>query len=239
MRWRAVVPLLVVTAAVASACTGGQSSQPRAHRPPSAAVLSSTAVATSAPTEVVRSSVTPAGSTATLLRRPIRLPRVHGACPATTVRPLHISWGGVTGGIDGYAAGRGPVVLVLSEESVPLLNATVDGRHLVRRAVVPLGASSAPGWGALKTVWLASPTYSAPFLVRGKRLDGIGPIAIGGDPEQSYFVMPAGAAINGGDGYRPGTAYVWVRQPGCYGFQIDGPGYTATIIIAVVAASTS
>ncbi|HEY5385631.1 MAG TPA: hypothetical protein VIJ56_10370 [Acidimicrobiales bacterium] len=154
----------------------------------------------------------------------------------SAVRPVSIHWGGITGGITGYAAGRGPVWLVMAEESVPISPATVDGHVVIHGAVVPLGPSSAPGWGALKTVWLSLPAYKGPYLVRGERLDGPGSVRIGDSPSRGSFVVPTGVSVNGGDGYRPGIAYVWLRQAGCYGFQIDGTTFTRTVVLYVVPA---
>ena len=149
-------------------------------------------------------------------------------------RPVSINWGGTTGGIRGYAAGQGPVFLVMAEESVPISSAMVDGHVVTGGAVVPWGPSSVPGWGALKTVWLSLPAYRGPYLVRGERLDGSGPVRIGDSPSQHSFVVPSGESVNGGNGYRPGIAYVWLRQPGCYGFQIDGTTFTRTVVTFVL-----
>ena len=178
------------------------------------------------------------GDASALYARPIRLPEVKGDCPVSGARPVNIRWGGITGGISGYVAGQGPVWLVMAEESVPISPATVDGHVVVHGAVVPWGLSSSPGWGALKTVWLSLPAYKGPYLVRGKRLDGTGPVRIGDSPHRSTFVVPPGASVNGGDGYRPGIAYVWIRQPGCYGFQIDGTNFTHTVVIFVLPSPT-
>jgi hypothetical protein len=152
----------------------------------------------------------------------------------SAVRPVSIHWGGITGGITGYAAGQGPVWLVMAEQSVPISPATVDGHVVIHSAVVPLGPSSAPGWGALKTVWLSLPAYKGPYLVRGERLDGTGPVRFGDSPRQGSFVVPTGVSVNGGDGYRPGIGYVWLRQAGCYGFQIDGTTFTRTVVLYVL-----
>lgn len=178
---------------------------------------------------------------ATYLHRPLRLHSTHAACPASTVRPINLTWGGRTGGISGYAVGKGPVVLLLSEESAPIQRATVDGRLYVDRAVVPLGPSSLPGWGALKTTWVSLPTYKGAYVVRGHRLDGNGPVGIGGAPGQNQFLLKPGtpeanlAEINGGDGYRPAPGYIWLKVPGCYGFQIDGATFSDVITINVTA----
>jgi hypothetical protein len=147
---------------------------------------------------------------------------------------LNLTWGGLTGGIGGFATRQGPLVLLLSEESVPLPRVRFHGTLYRDRAVVPLGPSSAPGWGALKTVWLSQPAYQGPVLVRGRQLDGSGAVRVGGVPTTKQFVLPAGPEVNGGDGYRPGIAYVWLRRAGCYGFQVDGIGFSHDVVVLVL-----
>lgn len=172
--------------------------------------------------------------------RPLVLSAIHAACPASMVRPIDLRWGGITGGISGYAVGKGPILLVLSEESEPILRATVGGRLYIDRAVVPLGASSEPGWSALKTTWVSLPSYKGAYLVRGRRLDGNGPIDVGGSPDQGQFVIKPGtpegnlARTNGGHGYRASPGYLWVKRPGCYGLQIDGAAVSEVVTIEVI-----
>jgi hypothetical protein len=207
----AAVLTTVGVGALVAACSGGPSGR-----------------AVGAPSSPLRSGVT------ALYARPIRLPKATGSCPVSGARPISIDWGGVTGGIRGYAAGSDPVWLVMAEESVPVPRATVGGHMVVNGAVVPLGPSSYPKWGALKTVWLSLPTYQGPYLVRGERLDGSGPMGIGDLPTQRSLLVPPGVSVNGGDGYRPGIGYVWLREPGCYGFQIDGTTFSHTVVVFVL-----
>lgn len=175
-----------------------------------------------------------------LPQRPLRLSPVRAGCPASPVRPVALTWGGVTGGISGYAAGGGPVELVLSEESTPIPQATIDGQEYVSRAVVHLGPSSVAGWGALKTTWLSLPAYQGAFMVRGRQLDGSGLVGIGEGPTSGRFLLepngPDGklAVLNGGKGYRPAIGYVWLKKPGCYGFQIDGTSFSHTVTLRVI-----
>lgn len=179
-------------------------------------------------------------SAATILTHPLRLSAIHSACPASVVRPVHLSWGGRTEGISGYAVGKGPILLLLSEESVPILRTTVGGRLYVDRAVVPLGASSLPGWSALKTTWVSLPSYQGTYLVRGHRLDGKGSINIGASPDQGQFVIKPGtpegdlAQANGGHGYRASPGYIWIQTPGCYGLQIDGTTFSDIVTVDVI-----
>jgi hypothetical protein len=131
----------------------------------------------------------------------------------------------------------------LSEESVPVLRATVDGRLFVDRAVVPLGPSSVPGWSALKTTWVSLPTYQGSYIVRGHQLDGKGPVDVGGAPDQGQFVVKPGtsegnlAQLNGGHGYRAAPGYIWMKKPGCYGLQIDGTTFSDIVTINVIHSS--
>jgi hypothetical protein len=131
----------------------------------------------------------------------------------------------------------------LSEESVPIVRATVGGRLYVDRAIVPLGASSVPGWSALKTTWVSLPSYQGAYLARGRRLDGKGPIDVGGSPGQGQFVIKPGtpegnlAQANGGDGYRASPGYIWIKTPGCYGLQIDGTTFSDIVTVDVIPSS--
>jgi hypothetical protein len=188
------------------------------------------------PSETASNSAgaTPLDAVSGLKARPLRLSRAGAGCPASAVRPLDLTWDGPTGGIGGFATRQGPLVLLLSEESVPVPRVRFHGTLYVHRAVVPLGPSSAPGWGALKTVWLSQPAYQGPVLVRGRQLDGSGAVRVGGVPTTKQFVLPAGPEVNGGDGYRPGIAYVWLRRAGCYGFQVDGIGFSHHVVVLVI-----
>jgi hypothetical protein len=148
---------------------------------------------------------------------------------------LNLTWPGTaTGGIGGFATQQRPVVLLLSEESVPIPRVLVNGTLYLHRAVVRIGASSVPGWGALKTVWLTRPGYHGPLVVRGRELDGSAPVDLGGDPGMKHYVLPSGPDINGGDGYRPGISYVWLKRPGCYGFQMDGITFSHHVVVDVL-----
>lgn len=171
---------------------------------------------------------------AALERRPLRLPRTAGSCPASAIRQLSLTWNGPTGGVGGFATRQGPLVLLLSEESIPLLHVRVAGKRYIDRAVVRLGPASESGWSALKTVWLSRPSYRGPALVRGRQLGGSAVPGIGGGPGSKRFVLAAGPDANGGDGYRPGIAYVWLRHAGCYGFQVDGTTFSHDIVVDVL-----
>jgi hypothetical protein len=141
---------------------------------------------------------------------------------------------GTGNAIGGAVAGSPPVYVLLAEESRPLQTVTVGGRVLHHRAVVPLGTSSMPGWGALKTTWISTPAYPGPYVVRGKRLDGRAAVRFGDTPSRRSLVFRRGPTANSGAGYRAGIGYVWTRVPGCYGFQIDGSNFSDVVVIDVL-----
>lgn len=219
---RPLVGAVFLAAIVSAGCSG------TAERPTSPVAPSTTATSRAVSQQDV---------VAALEARRLRLYRAGAACPASSVRTVALRWSGPTGGIFGVGTRLGPVILLLSEESVPIPRIRVDGRLYVDRAVVRLGPSSVRGWGALKTVWLSEPSYRGPVLVRGRRLDGTGPVGIGVRPAEKRFVMPAGPDINGGNGYRPGIGYVWLKRTGCYGFQIDGTTFSHEVVVDVLSAN--
>lgn len=168
-----------------------------------------------------------------LRNRPLHFPQVLSRCPASPVRSFNVTWG-PNGGIGGSVAGSLPVVGLLAEESRPLARVTIGGRVFLHRAVVRLGMSSVPGWGALKTTWISTPAYKGPYIVRGRRLNGPGEVRFGDEPRDRYLAFRLGPDANAGGGYRAGIGYVWTREPGCYGFQIDGTSFSHVIVVDVL-----
>jgi hypothetical protein len=47
--------------------------------------------------------------------------------------------------------------------------------------------------------------------------------------------VPAGPTINTQDGYRTVPGSTWIKSPGCYGWQVDGRGFSDVIVVKVVA----
>jgi hypothetical protein len=148
----------------------------------------------------------------------------------SAVRYVSFALGG--NGIGGYAAGNGPVLPVIGDESRPLrIFKPRHGPALVGKAVVPLIVSQVPHWLAVKTAWVRPPSYRGPYVVRGAQVDGKGAVDIGSSPTRAPFAVDAGPGLNGGRGYRVDPGYLWVRHPGCYVLQIDGTTFTTTVTL--------
>lgn len=165
-----------------------------------------------------------AGPVPSVLSRPLHLPAVTRAeaCPVTEGQNAR------NGYVFGLQFGRGPVSMIIGNRGDP------------GRGAVILGTTGLPGWYALEGVWLSGNGYQGPFMVRGQRLDGSGPVAFGGSaPAMAAFVEPPGPDANTNGPYRTSPGSIWIRQPGCYGFQIDGLSFTETIVIDVRPASAS
>jgi hypothetical protein len=151
----------------------------------------------------------PSGRLPTKLRRPLHLPKVrNGACPVST----HVRY--QAAGYGGMRFGNGPVT--------PLLAA--DGLTPFAKQSVLFRAGVAPGWGYVKTLWFARADYTGPVLIRGRRLDGSGTLALGGGiPRLRDPQLPPG-------GRRAWPGGTWVRSPGCYAWQIDGTSFSTVIV---------
>lgn len=131
--------------------------------------------------------------------------------------------------------GKGPVRV--------LFNVDVRGR-------TELGIPTAPGWFAIQTRWYALPGYDGRFVARAARLGKPGPLEVqpgqtGQQAGAGPLIVRAGASINsypppGLDAYRgyrtvPGST--WVKSHGCYGWRVDGRGFTEAIVVDDVAPS--
>lgn len=151
------------------------------------------------------------------LLRPLHLPtlRPDQSCPTTPGRPFD------NPNFGGTAFGDGQVRVILADEG-DLAHGQVD-----------LGATTVPGWLALKTLWFALPAYDGPFIVRGERLDRPGLLEEGGGqaPTAGPLVVPAGPTPNTFDGYRTQPDGAWVTSPGCYAWQVDGQNSSEIIVV--------
>ncbi len=150
----------------------------------------------------------PAVDWSPLLAKPLQLPVVApgAACPVSAQVSLKTKTPPGTKGGPDYGYGQGPVYL-----------------------------SGQITWysGEQGLMLLTNPAYSGPVLVRIKRLDGAGSIAIGGDGD----TLPGGAF-----GIRRTAAPpywgVWFGSinpsaPGCYGIQFDGTTVSDYAVIEV------
>jgi hypothetical protein len=173
---------------------------------------------------LIASTSAPPRPSASLLSRPLHFPSLgpSGACPVSSGSTFDNS---VFGGV---ALGAGPVRVLLAD------------RGNILRGRVDLGASETPGWSALQTLWFAMPRYDGPFVVRAARLGAHGPIEVQPDqtglrPGSGPLVVAAGATANTQDAYRTVPGSTWVRSPGCYAWQIDGPGFSEIVVADAVA----
>jgi len=158
-----------------------------------------------------------AGSIPGALKRPLHFPVLQPGdrCPASRGRAVN------TPSFAGIALGNGPV-RVLIDNAGDLSH----GIGILSR--VP----SSPGWLAFKAHWFSTPTYSGPFVVRAKRLGRPGPIARGETPTSKVLVVPPGPTVNGGSGWREAPDPTWVKSAGCYAWQVDGLGFSETIVVS-------
>ena len=165
------------------------------------------------------------------IRRPLRLPSTGpgGACPTSPVRRFPAG-----AGFSGSFAAIGPGPLYI-------------GGPVSRSPVVRLSAGRG-GWQEQKVIWVVSGSYPGPLLLRGARVDGLGPLR---------FAHYLGAA--GRPGYGPGNhgftsllyvrdglhataqhvmeslpSDIYLRAPGCYAIQVDGEGFSETLVFRAV-----
>lgn len=86
-------------------------------------------------------------------------------------------------------------------------------------------------WGGNKVMWALSAEANGPALVRGRQLDGDGEVRFneGDVPALENMLDPSGRTPLAGGWYDfPGITRV--RQPGCYGYQIDTAAGTTFVI---------
>jgi len=154
------------------------------------------------------------------LKRSLRFPslRKDEACPATPGAPVDT----YTSYFVGTALGNGPVRVAIGNRG-DLLHGQVQG-----------GGTEVPGWSALETLWFAMPSYDGPFVVRGERLGGLGPINVDGSATNpSPLVVPPGPTANTEGGIRVAPVSTWVRSPGCYAWQVDGLSFSYVIVVNI------
>jgi hypothetical protein len=157
------------------------------------------------------------GSVPAALERPVREPAPDraGRCRTSRGRPFHTSV------FSGIALGHGPVRPIVAAGTPRLLRAGIVRFERGR-----------DGWWGAKTLWFSSPTYQGPVLLRGRRSDGAGPLAFGEQPVALARQIPPGAdhSVNVHDGVRHWPGSTWIRRPGCYVWQVDGRGFSSSIV---------
>lgn len=171
-----------------------------------------------------------AGGSWESLRRALRLPWLEPGsdCPRSSGPP----GGRLSGGVFGSAPalGRGPVYAMVAAEP-PEVERSVGGNT----GVVRYSRAAPGGWHSTKVLWISSPRYGGPALVRGRRIDRPGAVAFGAGarPVRKLRLWRAGANEPGAWRHRPSD--VRVRTPGCYSLQIDGRHFSTSVTFEAAA----
>lgn len=162
------------------------------------------------------------------LRRPFRAPPISAGepCPTTSADGTLAARGVVPpfGALPAW--GRGPAYPTgLGLGPQPLFQFEYPPQ--------PGSGWEASGWGGSKNIWVISPSYGGPVLVRGRQLDGPNEIRFeNGRPAftAESALHPSGELrLHGPETYgNPSTTRL--RAAGCYAFQIDGRGFTYAIV---------
>lgn len=155
-----------------------------------------------------------------LLKRPLRFPVLRPGQPCPATHGTAIS----TAAFGGIALGSGPIRPIIAQEPP-------DVAH---RGIAYLAPTSAPPWLGIKTLWFSAPAYQGPFVIRAKRLDHAGPVALGGTPAAARLAVPSGPAAGSPDGWRTVPGGTWVKSPGCYAWQVDGLTFSEEIVVKAV-----
>jgi hypothetical protein len=89
------------------------------------------------------------------------------------------------------------------------------------------------GWGGSKNIWVVARTYHGPILVRGRQLDGPNDVrfqnGVPGFTRRSGLSPDRELRLRGPETHGwPSTTRL--RAPGCYAFQVDGRGFSYSIV---------
>jgi hypothetical protein len=91
-------------------------------------------------------------------------------------------------------------------------------------------------WGVFKAMWAIDPAYAGPVLVRGRQLDGDDVLRFEkGEPgfSDATRAHPSTELQESGGYVHP--AVTRVRTLGCYAYQVDGVGFSYSIVFRAVA----
>jgi hypothetical protein len=87
------------------------------------------------------------------------------------------------------------------------------------------------GWGGNKVLWWVKWSYRGPVLIRGRRLDGPELVRFDrGVPPKTEIRIPAATRSQAPTRSRDRPGYTRLRAAGCYAYQIDGIGFSRTIV---------
>ena len=87
------------------------------------------------------------------------------------------------------------------------------------------------GWSGNKVLWWVSGSYTGPVLIRGRQVDGkhLVRFEVGRPPPRELRIAP-GRGPSEWNGARSRPSYTRVQAPGCYGYQVDGIGFSRVIV---------
>jgi hypothetical protein len=157
-----------------------------------------------------------ASTIAELRERPIELPEL-GADERCPLQPITLVEGADVRGIQ-----AGPVAAVIVPELAAYFSVPSTGDQ--ERAVG-------------KILWLVQADQPA-LLARGRQLDGNGTIRFG-DENAKELVLDQDATSTVGPSWRDQPSGPSITRSGCYGVQIDGPGFQAVIVFSAHALGAS
>jgi hypothetical protein len=147
------------------------------------------------------------------LHRPLRIPRLAPGAPCPTSPTQAAS--SLAPAFSGFVLGRGPVYAgAFPADAVIRYNATRPDSN---------------GWYGFKVLWIVPPKFNGLVLIRGRQLDG---------PSRVRFARSYGSELRislwgtvesaPGWGHKPSTETV--PGAGCYGFQVDGRGFSRILV---------
>lgn len=184
-----------------------------------ATVTQTPASVPSVPQMTTSPAVSPTADAWTILeQRPLAVPTLPAGspCPRAEGRRVSPAFSFAIGDGPAYATAFGP-----------------DGVYSDRK-----GGDDFIGW--LYQFWLANPTYQGPLLIRGRQIDGPNTLQFAIQPGAKAGELRLGpggvrsAEANDSSGWRFWKTYTVAPAPGCYAYQVDGEGFSQTIVFQVV-----
>lgn len=169
-----------------------------------------------APSPAVPSKSAPSSnvSLADLRQRALQLPQLKPgtACPRSSGRLIAPAYGVAIGAGPAYGAGFGPDGILYFSQPAPA------GSEFYGSV-----------WSGAKVLWIIAPTQPGPVLIRGGRLDGPEGLRFNGGLDPAAELWIAAASGSPAD-WRGEPSYTRLKVPGCYAFQVDGEGFSETIV---------
>lgn len=144
------------------------------------------------------------------LRRPLRIPTLppDAQCPATRSNGTLRQRGNTDS--SGAAFGPGPAYVTLES----------DNGSAALTMAWPVAAANQPyeGWAGTKALWTI-PRFGGPVLIRGRQLDGTGPLGFDLGPNWTNTVLSELRLDGPRTSLNPAATFV--KSAGCYAYQVD------------------